>query len=607
MPEAQLGSMNNTVGNDYQAMWHQQKMRDANHMANAKVLATQVARAKAFSSPNGYYMLPPPVLGQRRFANASFGAQYTHTTREDVPGLAPWSEVQNGNPYASRYRPVDSPTMTDFQRKEHLSGGVLRTTVGQEWAKAKLNDRINQFNAIDQAKAMFQTDDIGGLGGVPAQASPFAGAEPSIAEELSMLPQVELAQLLQNVVDALTTQDYDFSGITKFLVGDANKIFTLCVRLATYNSADDIMNALEFIEGGSSQGGITQLLQNAIATYHEMYEGDPNPHTTYVFKILQSMNDLFSRLELYLKQMLKLVGNPQKDRVSASKALIKSLGFTKLIKDDAQLFAQVGNANTEVLAYSRANPLAPGQAQKSQSGAFIQPTGTEEAPLYFPHSHRGADRGNRYNQKVGSTLQERETQARYEEDHFTQNAVTREDSQMGYIGTGGLRFSTDYRGAFGDQSGRFINTVEAPSDENQYNTGGRDIGYMNATEAVAEEGEDEEGEEAEALAQASADTSSAIPHMRSQRDPQTGAWNLGLNEESPQQQPPMSPPPTTPARAKPYSEANVPRDLSALKQFVAGLRGKHPGYNQVVYDKAGVKPQNVRRHTIRKMAEHGLL
>ena len=47
------------IGTDYQAQWHQQKMRDANYMANAKVKATLVARAKAFSSPNGYYQLPP--------------------------------------------------------------------------------------------------------------------------------------------------------------------------------------------------------------------------------------------------------------------------------------------------------------------------------------------------------------------------------------------------------------------------------------------------------------------------------------------------------------------------------------------------------------------
>lgn len=629
------GGLDMPIGTDYQAQWHQQKMRDANYMANAKVKATLVARAKAFSSPNGYYQLPPPVLGQRRFANPSNGSLFIHSTRLDVPGLAPWSEVPNGNPYVSQF--ARAPEKDWSMEGARLSGGVLRTTVGQDWAKAKLNDRIRQFNAINEAKMAFQTDAMGAMAGAETEgrAMPFAGAEPSIQSELAILPQVELAQLLQNIMDALMTTNYDWSGITKFLVGDANKIFALCVRLATNNSSEDIENVLEYLKGGSSADGITQLIENALATLAELEEGEDDPEATYVMRILETMKNLFRRLETYLEQMLKIANNPAKDRQNASKALIKSLGFTKLIKDDAQLFAQVGDANRDVLAYQRGNPLRPGEPQGSFSGAFIQPTGEPgEGQAYDRQLFAGLPEppGSSSNQPIfrrGVGLQERRDARRADREYFfDQSAPRREDTQHGYVGTGGAQFSADVRGAFGDQSGRFINTVEAPGDEaeGQYNLGGRQIGWSGA-EDLAQEGDDEEGAEAEGLAQLSADVSSAIPHLRSRRDPTTGSWDIavptpppvaGLSPDalspprnvlsptafSPEALSPGGAPPSAGAQ-KPYTRGQVPSELNALKAFIQQLRSRHQGYNQGYYKTA--KPGNLRRNTIKHMEAFGLL
>ena len=605
------------IGTDFQAQYHQQKRRDANYMANAKVKATLVARAKAFSSPNGYYQLPPPVLGQRRFANPSNGSLFSHSTRLDVPGLAPWSEVPNGNPYASQF--VRAPEKDWSMEGARLSGGVLRTTVGQDWARAKLNDRIRQFNAIDEAKMAFQTDAMGSMAGAQPSGEPFAGAEPSLQSELAVLPQVELAQLLQNIMDALMTTNYDWSGITKFLVGDANKIFALCVRLGTNNSAEDIENVLEFITGGSSQDGITQLIENALATLGELEEGEENADATYTLRILETMRNLFRRLEVYLEQMLKIAGNPAKDRTNASKALIKSLGFTKLIKDDAQLFAQVGDANRDFLAYQRGNPLRPGEPQGSFSGAFIQPTGEAgEGQPYdrqlfagLPEPPGASSNQSRFRRGIG--LREKYEARRADSEYFfDQSAPRREDTQHGYVGTGGATFSADVRGAFGDQSGRFINTVEAPGDEGegQYNLGGRQIGWSGA-EDLADEGGAEEGEEAEGLAHLSADTSSAIPHLRSRRDPTTGSWDIAVpqpgNMLSPTAFSPegLSPGGAPPSAQRPYTRGQVPTELNALKNFIQLLRSRHEGYNQGYYKTA--KPGNLRRNTIRHMEAFGLL
>ena len=583
LPDMPLGNPINYIGEDFQAKYHQQKMRDAHYMANAKVLATQKANARAFSSPNGYYQLPPPVLGQRIFANPSMGYLDTASARQDT-GKAPFSEVQN--PYVSVFGKGHGYCPVDAKMEEHrLSGGVLRTTVGQDWAKAKLQDRVRQFDAIIMAKQSFQTDDMGGLGGVPTQSAPFAGAESSLSEQLGILPQVELAQLLQNVVDALLQPGENYSTITRFVVGDANKIFALCVRLATNNSADDIMSALEFIEGNSSEDGITQLIENLIATMTEGgYGDDADPLQNTVIRIIQTLKNLFIRLEQYLKQMLKLVDRPAKDRQTASKALIKSLGFLKLIKTDAQLFAQVGNANTETLATPPTYDPTSGRVPQS-SGAFI--AGTPEVG-YFPFSHRT---GRNYIDEAEG--RERDT-AYMRESAFSPLAPRREDTQHGYVGDGSATFSTDTRGAFASQSGRFVNTVEAPSDEGQYNTGGRPIGYSGA-EDLAEMGGDEEGEEAEGLAEVSAGASSAVPHLRSVRDTTTGEYDIGV-----------APARASPARgAKPYKNSDVPRDRNALITFIGKLEKDHPGYRQGVYKTSDAK--SVRLNTVRKMTAMGLL
>ena len=622
------------TGADFQAQYHQQKMRDAHYMANAKVLATQKANARAFSSPKGYYGLPPPVLGQRVFANPSMGYLDTASARQDT-GKAPFTETTN--PYVSVFGRGHGYCPVDAKMEEHrLSGGVLRTSVGQEWAKAKLQDRLKQFSAIDEAKMAFQTDDMGGLGGVSTQA-PFAGATASLPEELGILPQVELAQLLQNVIDALLQPGDDYSSISRFVVGDANKIFALCVRLATNNSADDIMSALEFIEGNSSQDGITQLIENLLATMEEDgIDAENNPLNNSVIRMLRTLKNLFTRLEQYLKQMLKLADAPAKDRQSASKALVKSLGFLKLIKTDAQLFAQVGNANRDTLAVP---PVISQSGRPIQtSGAFITSDGREG---YFPYSHKGVARSNMYQPKEGISYQSRLEAERYSVGDgrgetssgrgesrfvFSAKAPTREDTQHGYSGDGRAVFSTDTRGEFGDRSGRYL--WSPMGEQAQLNLGGRDIGYVgdDGAEALAEEGGDEEGAEGEALANLSADN--AVPGMRSVRDPTTGEYDIGVGRRgfapsasgsiADRSETALSAPSskrTAPSvenpkagRAiptKPYKASDVPREKSALVAFITRLEEQHPGYSQAVYATSSAK--SVRINTLRKLNEAGLL
>ncbi len=581
MPEGGARQLNIIAGDDFQAQYHQQKMRDAHYMAGAKVRATHTANARAFSSPNGYYNLPPPVLGQRRFANMSVGALSSSSARQDVPGLAPWSEVANVNPYSSQFQ--RKPAMDWSYDGAGLQGGVLRTTVGQEWGKAKLNDRINQFNAIAQAKQMFFDTPDGGMG-MPSTSPAFSGATPSMSDQLSLLPQVELAQLLGSVVDVLNNPGKNWENVSRFVVSDANKIFALSVRLATTNSAEDIMNALEFIQGNSSGDGITQLLADGIETIKENGMGnEPDPQQELAPRLLQSLFELFERIQSYLKQMLKVADQPANERLAVSKNLIKSLGFLKFMKDEAQLYAQVGEANRETLAFVNPDRSFGERMPIQKSGAFIAPYGNEERPT------------NILPRTVGRNM----APVRNPYDTFSRVGQRREDTQHGYTGDGGEAFDIDTRQAYGRNASAppgFYPSAEG----DQYRPGGRGMAYLG--ESVANSGmmEGNDGEVAQFAQLAEEDSSPA--GMRSVADPLVG-HDIAVGAPAP----PRSVAPSVASNDGKFSRAEVPRTMDDLINFVGFLNANVPGYNQKVYNKPGVKASNVFRNTIRKMEQAGIL
>ena len=586
MPERSPAQLNIIAGNDLQAQYHQQKMRDAHYMAGAKVRATHIANARAFSSPNGYFNLPPPVLGQRQLANPSFGALSGSSARLDVPGVAPWSEVQSGaNPYRSQFQ--RKPAIDWSYDGAGLCGGVLRTTVAQDWGKAKLNDRINQYNAIAEAKQAFFTTPQGGLGGVPAVAPQFNSSLVGINEQLGILPQVELAQHLQSLLDALNNPGKNYENITRFIVGDANKILALCIRLATSNSADDIMNALEFLKGNSAKDGITQHIADLLATIeangsaNEPLEGVDLP-----VGILKSMKALFERLDSYLQQMLKVADAPANERQAISKNLIKSLGFVKFMKEESQLYAQVGNANSENLAHiengARRRPI-------QQSGAFIAPySGYEEIPQTRASRPIGRNLNNPY-----ST--------------FSGVGQRREDTQHGYIGEGGASFDEDTRQAFGRNASAPPGYY--PSAEgDQSRPGGRGVGYMDDAQAVFSTGmmmgnDTEDAQIAQMAQQWREQPSASAPQgMRSVADPLVG-HDIALGSAPGS----VAPAPGSSVASVIIRRAEVPRDSEGLLTLIGFLNANVSGYNQRVYNKPETNWTNVRKNTIRNLERHGIL
>jgi hypothetical protein len=626
--------LNNTVGNDFQAQWHQQKKRDADYMANAKVRSTHTMNARAFSSPHGYYNLPPAVLGQRRFANAAMGAIYSHSTREDQPS--------DGAPFHLRQDNHSSfPSTPRAKVTEELTGGVLRTSAGQRHGKQLLDQRIAQLDAIDEAKQAFLTE---GNSGRTNTVTPFAGAQGTMDSALTSAPLVELSNLLQGIKDALVSHG-GRNVSHRDVLSDSTKAFALIIRMAVNNSASDMANVLEFIQGTSAGDGIGQLLEFQA----EAIEAPEDDEEARFSGRVQQQIEWWGNIARYLKKMIEVSELPIPARQQTSNALIKTLGFNKLVRNseatyrtgvvrDDDFIDSTGNVNNPLNA-QRAEDL---QARAGRSGAFINPgrrplsgrIGREAyASQFVPFDNRSY---GTWHDNVSS----RGSYGGFDDAGFSQPSERREDSQRGYFGQGGAAFTLSAQEPFAYGSGEFLDR-----------SGGRPRAWM-GEEAVAEYGEapemaaiQEANEQAGVAGVGEGEDlgdgeNRATPgdglSLSSRRDPVTGEYNVVSAPSSASSstfsslfpsstgsyRPPQgtAAPARMPQRAssssasaeppagKLYTAEDVPRTIPELRQFIQMLAQRH-GYSQAIYKKDGKDPKarSVRMNTLAKMKIAGLL
>jgi hypothetical protein len=516
--------MDITVGNDFQANWHSQKKADADRMVRAKVQSTTNMYNRANSAPNNSPGHQQAMLGQRVFANPSFGALSGISAREDY-GDAPF--------HFSDAHGVSGGSVCGSGDGGRLVGGVLRSAQGQSYGMSLLQRRIGEFNRIAQEAEAFQTGAYPGMvngeeavsGQLGADMVPlrnfsqrgrtpgsFPGALPTPSQGLAMVPQVELSQLLQNIVDSLQEGEKDGSA-SRLTYQDSVRAFALLVRLATTAEEGDIADVLEFINGTSAADGIIPKLTELVI---EPITDDAGPRA----RLYLSLKEFWSRVKVYLEKMIKTVGMPYKNRTAASQAYIKSLGFTKLFK--GKMPAEFVNAQDAQ------------QAQDSRRG-------TDRFRGPGPGAPRGDDDDDAGSSGRNSGRSELRAYSEFQ-------PMVREDTQHGYRGTGGAQFSYDDRQRFGYASG-------------EYATGGRPVGYAGDEDAVEygdapiveeDDGPEEQEGEEEFMADATAtNPSNAGPRLVSRMSPDTGEWDI------------MSPPP----REKPRTGFQPPPSISP---------GQHP-------------------------------
>jgi hypothetical protein len=303
-PVAKGNSVELMKGSGLQYDYHEQKRLDAHRRCLNGVKDNKASMARYLSS-HANYILPKPVLGQRKYANPSNGNQ------ADIYSARPVFGFSGGDMYSS------------------LRGGI-RTEEGQKWAMAKLKERIPQLDAIKAAKEAF-------LMGIPSSAE-----EGTLQEISNITAKVELYGLLQRV-EADVEQGV-VNGETMKASQSALKLLFAFTPYAIVRELEELTQKTEYLSTALStivdeaDGGVAQsvagraILKNA----------------EYLAGLYEKMND-------YLKRMNGVVGRPRKEREKLSAVFIKSLGFAGLLRNLPFMSARV---RQQIQQAEEANPNA---------------------------------------------------------------------------------------------------------------------------------------------------------------------------------------------------------------------------------------------------------
>ena len=281
------------VGTTFQSANHEQKRLEANQNVLNGLQARRSAELKLLTGPHNYHV-PKPVLGQRRFANPSYGAWAGgESTRRDNASTAPWRTVESDTAY--------NGIMLDGQ----MHGGVVRTREGYDFYKGQLNDRINQLNAMNSL--------------AQGWAVPLGQSEGTMDNtKIGSTNKVEFFVMLRALMDAVTAGDltrFTYENIKDML----GKMFYFGPT-ASQDDFEDMFHAMDSIVRDIQQGMDT-------TEGNSMYSDFQNPQ--YATTLL-----LFMRMaRSYAGQMFKNMNMSEKDRTTLSKSLVKSLGFERLLRN----------------------------------------------------------------------------------------------------------------------------------------------------------------------------------------------------------------------------------------------------------------------------------
>ena len=432
LPDRGLPHAPLAVGDDFQASYHEQKRRDADYMGHAKVHSTRMMNARAFSSPNGYYALPPPVLSQRKFANETGGVFSLNSARQSY-GDAPFHFTE---PHAYSHHRAHGGA---------LSGGVLRTAEGQGYAKARLMDRIAQFNALDANVGNFTPDPRGRQSAPNEQTESLSQLRQSDSQNVGTQALIELNLLLQGINDALAGNTEDERDVSQFTYKDTTRALALLFRLVP------TLQPYEISDIQSLFSDILQKLNGIIANE----DGTPDEN----YQVALTLASLFEKAHEYIAEFMRLTASTRTDaeKLQISKALVSHLGFAKSLREpreqtESRMLPRLGETATEAESLNRRHYEAESAARREGRTTT---------------SSSSSSSGRRPRGELRYAQMDADSSAR-----FSALAPTREDQRASQIErqSGLGTFDVDVRGAFGNNAGHF------------YPTGGRDVGY--ADEAI---------------------------------------------------------------------------------------------------------------------------
>jgi hypothetical protein len=309
-PDVQSRPMVLPRGSGLQEDYHEQKRLDANRRCLNGVRDNAASMARYLGS-HANYIVPKPVLSQRKYANPSNGNQ------ADI--------------YSSR----------PIQWNQSMRGGVMRTEEGQKWVLGKLKERIPQLDAIKVAKEAFLTGVP--MGAMGAEAIGISDITTKV-ELYGLLSRVE-SDVEQGIVNNKTTNKSQ--SLLKLMFG--------FIPYADVREVEEVMDSVEYIK--KSLDSITEQGEEGVAEQSKAGEA--------IMRNASFLSGLYEKMREYLVRMNGVLNRPRKEREKASSVFIKSLGFSELEKKEVS-----AKVRREIAAAEAANPNADPEGEEAAAAAM---------------------------------------------------------------------------------------------------------------------------------------------------------------------------------------------------------------------------------------------
>ncbi len=292
------------VGQDFQSKYHEQKRLEANQSVMNGLQANATAERLMMTGPHNYHV-PKPVLGQRRYANPSYGAEALVSTRRDNGPDAPFRVIE-GTDIMMGMPPIMGAGSGSMR------GGVLKTAQGYDFYKGQLKDRIEQLNRINALAQGF--------------AVPMGQGVNTRNNETEGGPnKVEFFLLLRQFMDAVEAGDYN-----RFTFDSAKDFVGKLLNLGPVASEEDFQDIIE---------GLDDIERN-------LNSEDANSADGRVI-YGETLRVLADKTRDYTRVMFANMERSDKEKKSLSKSLVKNLKLDQLLRRKS-LIAALADADSRI-------------------------------------------------------------------------------------------------------------------------------------------------------------------------------------------------------------------------------------------------------------------
>jgi hypothetical protein len=276
------------IGTDFQSEYHEQKRQFANKNVLDGIQAKKSAERLLLTGTANYH-LPKAVLGQRRFANPSFGQLGNTSARRDGAVDAPFKLV------ATAEGGIVGRGMVGG-----MVGGVLNTPEGAAFYKNRLRSRVGELDKID-AVAVGYTVSQGNS--IPTSDNTKEGA-PS---------KIDFFIYLRSLSDSILEND-----LSKFTFENLKGLLKLLFQLGPTADLEDLNDAAKIINSMASD------LRDGLESLGEGVVGEDQEYILTLQLFIEGMRR-------YTDIMIRSINLSAKDRQTVSKSAVKTLGFDRLM------------------------------------------------------------------------------------------------------------------------------------------------------------------------------------------------------------------------------------------------------------------------------------